>query len=250
MAQQFPDYLRNAGVSRVRPDDKTGKVAIEGKGLHPRQFGAMVRNISTVVGRATPAEMQAGKEWYPKAHDVANEIAHGHTERGAAAIAALSPQTDWDINQQMARELPHLGRPALSALQRGDRSVLKGMALNNQSTDNVVRAHAVLHGDADPQTILGGSRKISHFARNINDPSDSASVTIDTHAHDLAVGWKAPYKQDRGLSVQGRYDTFAHAYTQASQRLGIEHNHETQAIGWVQWRNLPHPRGGSAAGLR
>jgi hypothetical protein len=212
------------------------------KNLSPRQFRGMVRNVRNVYEAATPEQHEEGRLWYPKAHDVASVIGGGNVHRGAGAIAALSPQTDWDLNVQQAHELKHLGTQHIDALTRGDRSVLHGTALNRQTTARVLGAHRLLHGEDDPANSLG--LKTGSFYRNISDPSDRHSVTIDVHAHDVAVGQKLQHNVTRGLQAQGRYNMFADAYRMAAQHHDVP-GHQMQAATWVAWREANSRKRGS-----
>jgi hypothetical protein len=231
---------------KATPKEIAAFTKLPTRNLEPRQFRGMVRNIVTLGSQATPEEHEAGRLWYPKAHDLANEISAGHTERGAGAIAALSPSQRWDINTHMAREIGGLSGKHVEALKAGDRSPLAGMALNRQSTSFVLRAHQIFHGEVEPHEALPMGMKTGHFYQNILDPTNKYPVTVDTHAHDIAMGRKYPYKKDpkipnmnRGLDTQSRYDHFADAYRMASGHFD-ELPNVTQARTWSTWHRL-HP---------
>lgn len=116
------------------------------------------------------------------------------------------------------------------------RSFLTGTPLNNQSTDNILKAHAIRQGAA-PESVLPMRQKTGHFYRNVNDPSDKEPVTVDTHAHDAARMSKLPFTTTRGLSSVGRYNHFADAYRNAAPRVGAELPHEVQATVWQHWKD-------------
>lgn len=200
----------------------------------------------------------------------------GGSSTGAGIVAALSPSMDWDDNIGAAHQFPNLPDHLVDAMShhasaqaqlgreiakheklvgKGNapahlyaahaaakdahmsaRSVLRGTPLDKQSTDNLVKAQRIRAGES-PTQVLPARVKTGNFYRNVNDPSDREPVTIDTHAHDIAVGVKLPFKQDRGLSAVGRYDHFADAYRTASRRLGDATPGETQAITWTHWRD-------------
>lgn len=215
---------------------------IDHKSLNARQFGAMRRNVENTYTASSGAEKASGHDWYPKAHDEAKSVGGGDTRRGAGVIAALSPQTHWDLNKTQAHEIVHLKSSDVDALHKGDRSVLAGKALNRQPSDRVLAAVRIHTGEDDPAKSLG--IKTGNFFHNIHDPSDNSHVTIDVHAHDIAVGQKLQHKVNRGLSAPGRYNTFASVYHQASDRLGVRPN-EVQATTWEHWRtaNTANTRG-------
>jgi len=208
---------RSHGYERVLPAKGTSFVGIQGKTLHPNQFGRMVRNIERTVKAATPEQRKHGETWYQQANEMAHEIGKGDVQKGAGMIAALSPKSSWTENIRMARELSKTGTT---------RGYISGSELN--------RAQRIREGEA-PESILPMDKKTGHFYKNIINPSDEKSVTVDRHAHDIAVGevWGG---RDRGLEG-GRYNTFVNAHVQAAHRLG-EVPSRVQATAWVRWRDL------------
>lgn len=177
-------------------------------------FETYVTNIITSWCDASPQDESDGRAWYRVAHDIATEIGDGDTRKGAGVLAALSPQVPWDRNCSLARD-------ACAGEVHGH---------NGQT---LAKVHAILDG-ADPEDVLPELRKTGHFYRNILDPSDPDPVTIDRHAHDVAVGERYG-SRDRGLGCATRYATLAHAYREAARRLG-ELPNVVQAVTWVYWR--------------
>jgi hypothetical protein len=205
------------GYERVMPAKESPYIGIQGKTLHPNQFGRMVRNIERTVKSATPEEIQHGKTWYQQAHEMASEIGKGDVKRGAGVIAALSPKSSWTENVRMAREVSKTGST-------------RGYV----SQAEVGRARRIMEGE-DPETILPMEKKTGHFYKNILEPENPSYVTVDRHAHDIAIGqaWGGRERQLEG----GRYNTFVNAHLQAAHRLG-EIPSRVQATAWVRWRNL------------
>jgi hypothetical protein len=194
------------------------------KNLAQEQFKGHVENIIQKYHSASPEFLKGGNEWYERAHDVAKGIGGGDVQRGAGIVAALSPQMSWERNINMAHEL-----------------VRHGTASHTE--DNLKKALKI-HEGADPREVLGG-HKVRSFYENIVDPSNPNPVTIDRHAHDIAVG--DPFKGsgggtrntapvDLGLSSMGRYKHFEHAYRHAAGELGVELPHKVQAVTWVTHR--------------
>lgn len=178
-----------------------------------RQFNSLTRNI--VVAHRTfkaenPTEYKEGLVWYPKAHDIASRIADGDITRGAGIIAALSPQKRWDQNVAIARDMFRTGSAGHTTVQVG-------------------KARRILEGE-HPLDVLKGDKERSFFM-NIHDPNDPNPVTIDRHAHDIAVN-KIYGESDRGLDAAGRYDTFAKAYRVATGELGLDVANRTQSAPW------------------
>lgn len=261
----------------------------------PRVLRQHVRNISETYRDAPAETIRRGREWYPRAHDIAGQVGHGDVRRGAGMMAALSPGQDWDINIAQAHQMsstPMRGHQvallsqkaqvhqaanqAVAAAERaaGGGSQKKGAGkapahlyeqqemarrdhmavrhelfggtpLNKQSTENILRAHGIQHGEVEPEKVLPMRIKTGNFFQNIYDPSNPHPVTVDTHAHDIAVDRKLPWKQNRGLSAVGRYDHFADAYRQAAHRVGEEHGGNMQAITWTAWRDQHGRKRGS-----
>lgn len=174
-----------------------------------------VKNIRSVYETATPGQYQNGLDWYDRARETARMLADGDVRMGAGVLAALSPQTSWWLNVELAAD-------AFDA----------GVATRHVG-DACRKANKILRG-ADPADVLPMDRKTGHFYRCIVDPSDPEPVCVDRHAHDIAVGiplgdWS------RGLSARGRYQLVAQAYRLAGELLGAVPS-SVQAVCWVAWR--------------
>ena len=204
--------------------------------MSSRQFAGLRRNVENEYASASPAQRQSGQEWYPKAHDLATKIGSGDNSRGAGVLAALSPQTRWGNNIRQAHELVGMHAHEVEALKRGDRTPLVGKVLNRAPTDRILRA-VTIHEGEDPKNVLPMKIKTGNFYQNIHDPSDTHAVTVDVHAHDVAVGRKLQQDTNRGLSAVGRYNRLADVYRGAASRLGVERPHEIQATTWESWRD-------------
>lgn len=174
-----------------------------------------VLNILTVWSQATNEQEAQGRWWYRNAHDLADMMCDGDVRTGAGLLAALSPQTPWWLNVELASDAYETGRPS------------------RHVGDALGKAAKILAG-IDPAEVLPMDRKTGHFYRLILDPSDPDAICIDRHAHDVAVG-EAYGTRDRGLYAKGRYALLAHCYREAAQRLG-ELPSVVQAVTWVVWR--------------
>lgn len=174
-----------------------------------------VDNIVTVFRSATAEELSAGRQWYPAANRLAAAMCDGDAAMGAGLLAALSPQTSWWLNVELASDAYETGRPA------------------RHVSDALSKASRILAG-ADPSDVLPMDRKTGHFYRCIVDPADPEPVCVDRHAHDIAVGEEYG-NRDRGLSAKGRYNLIADAYREAAEILD-ELPSVVQAVTWVVWR--------------
>lgn len=175
-----------------------------------------VRNITSVFMTASEVQYEAGRTWYRTAHETASMIADGDVRTGAGVLAALSPQTSWWLNVELACDAFDAG------------------TARRHTTDSCSKANRIMAGE-DPASVLPMRRKTGHFYRCIVDPSDADAVCIDRHAYDICVGiplgdW------DRGLSAYGRYALVADAYRRAAAALG-ELPSTVQAVTWVAWRD-------------
>jgi hypothetical protein len=175
-----------------------------------------VRNILSVWSTASDDEFEEGAHWYEQANWTARMLADGDVRTGAGLLAALSPQTSWWLNVELACD----------AFESGNAS--------RHTRDSCSKANRILAGE-DPERVLPMRRKTGQFYRCILDPDDAVSVCVDRHAYDIAVGiplgdW------NRGLSAYGRYDLIAHCYWVAAQRAGQTPS-AVQAVTWVTWRN-------------
>lgn len=175
-----------------------------------------VRNIMSVWYLATDEQVAEGRKWYGQAHETATMLADGDVKVGAGLLAALSPQTAWWLNVELACDAYDTG------------------TARRHTRDSCSKANRIMAG-IDPESVLPMQRKTGQFYRCILDPTDPVAVCIDRHAYDIAVGiplgdWS------RGLSAHGRYALLAHCYWEAAQQLG-EIPSTVQAVTWVTWRD-------------
>ncbi|MEU0344219.1 hypothetical protein ABZ092_36075 [Streptomyces bobili] len=175
-----------------------------------------VKNVLEVWGAASEEQVARGRQWYRTAHEVADMMAEGDVRTGAGLLAALSPQTAWPLNVELAKAAYETKEPT------------------GHLGDALAKAAKILAG-TDPAEVLPMDRKTGHFYRCILDPSDADAVCIDRHAHDIAVGEEYGARE-RGLGAKGRYALIAHCYREAAQRLG-ELPSVVQSVTWVVWRD-------------
>lgn len=180
-----------------------------------RTHNRYVSNIVAVFNRATPDQIQRGKDWYRVAHDVALTLA-SDAATGAGVIAAMSARTEWNDN-----------------IRRATRA-LSGDTTSGHTRDVLNKVRAIIDG-TPPEAVLPMQLKTGNFYLSIVDPDNEESVVIDRHAHDVAVGRKHRNDYDRGLSSKARYAMFADAYRKAAKRIGNVTPSQLQAITWCTW---------------
>lgn len=198
-----------------------------------RAMTGHVQNIMSKYGAATAADREQGRVWYHMAHDHAVRIGGGDVVKGAGILAALSPGTEWEANLQGAYHIAKTGTPWLA-----EHDTVKSAGQTSDNNTKALRIHAGEHPLDDK--VLGGHKVISFF-HNILNPEEVDHVTIDKHAHDIAIGHpygvkKAPEDVDLGLSALGRYKHFAHAYRIATGELDLGVPSRLQATTWVTHR--------------
>lgn len=175
----------------------------------------LIANILAVYDRSGVDQRAQGMTWYTNAHDLAGQAGGGDYTKGAGVIAALSANTGWSRNAQLAKDLS------------------EGKEVKHFS-QVLAKVTAIMIGD-DPMTVLGKGLKTRNFYRNMLDPADPQPVTVDRHAHDIARG-AAWGNKGRGLSTPKRYDVLAGVYREAAALRGILPC-QMQATTWCQWRH-------------
>ncbi|MDH6462076.1 hypothetical protein M2302_002251 [Micromonospora sp. A200] len=164
---------------------------------------AVADQICRVYDRTTPAMKEDGALWYPRALDIARDLAEVtdySVEHVAAAIAHLSPQLMWTPNVVAATTLVTTGRAPHAVMGR-----------------SVENARAALASDTPLATFGEGSPKTRRFAANIL--GDREVVTIDVHAVRVALDNREDCKLL--LDRVGMYEALEYAYQTAARRLGI-----------------------------
>ena len=176
-----------------------------------------VDNITSRFNSATKEQRQEGVDWYKKANDIAFELGKGDVKKGAGILSALSPAMEWSRNIRAARELVNTGETT-----------------HQYYHSTVVKAKRILEGE-DPDTLFNEKTgaKTLNFYHNIANPEDPLPVTIDRHAHDIAVGEKGSMTKTLSGHLAGpRYRHFSEAYRNAAHELGIPIANQVQAVTW------------------
>ena len=173
-------------------------------------------NIEMAYLLASESSIEEGKDWYPNARMIADQIGSGNTRMGAGLLAVMSPQMDWDSN-----------------IIEAWRIVLEGWS-PRQTKINNNKALAIKNG-AEPTSILGG-QKVTAFFHAIMQPTSNTNAVIDRHAIAVYYG-KIPTKQELNKVFGSKriMKRIQVAYKKASKNLGIP-VHTLQATTWVQHR--------------
>lgn len=202
-------------------------------------------NVLAIFRVGTADDVSEGRGWYARARSECLAIAaqYGVTlEVVAVVLAIISPSTPWARNVYLTRLVFSRVADGASFDDLTDKD--SPLRLPMMSA-NARKAAAVALG-ADPWSIISGP-KVTPFAQRVIDAATGAtgpaSVVIDRHAHDIALG-RVTSDRERGVSLgrSGGHHAFAMAYVRAASVLrrtgeapGITPA-ELQAVTWVVWR--------------
>lgn len=185
-----------------------------------------IGNLTRVVTQIDATDWSEGLTAYPRYRETMQRIGnhYGYSlESTTAAFCALSPNNDYWGN---LRSLVTL---------------MRGRNLGAEPEDLVVstynqckfRAWRFLNGD-DFLTVTRGP-KTRAFYRNILNPDDTESVTVDGHMYSIWVG-------DRMTMVDAvrrriRYQTVADGIKVMARHMGLIPN-QLQSMLWFTWKRI------------
>lgn len=182
----------------------------------------LINNLIGVYRIAEPSDIALGSQWYPLARSIVVEwSAHYRQDirTVACAVAAISPQIDWERNLITADDV------------LADRAVSVGGALRT----NIAKARAIVRDRATHiAPYFKSAPKVASFAENLAGSDDY--VTVDGHAIQAALN----DVRSRVALKWNAYTTFAACYAVAAARTGHSPA-EFQAIVWHTWKRL-YPR--------
>lgn len=169
-------------------------------------------------GDCTPGERERGVAWYPRAHDIAVDLArqfHYSISSAAAIIAALSPGLDWKRNVLSATRV----------MQRA--GTVSGYGPNQH------KAQLLMVGGG-PEFILGGLKVVA-FYRLIRDGGNDLDVCVDGHAANMVLQRGKRLIRDSDTSPAEQLDV-ADSFRLAAHIIGIRPC-DLQAATWLAWRS-------------
>jgi hypothetical protein len=117
-------------------------------------------NIIKTYRSATPEELKAGLDWYRAAHAEAVRLDPDNPDRAAGVVAALSPQTNWPRNLELAA-----------------RAYRNGYASGTLSR-SCARADAIFAG-ANPLDVLSGPKTRAFYRRHTSPMSGHHMVCLE-----------------------------------------------------------------------
>ena len=203
------------------------------------QIKGSYRNILNEYFTSSVEEKELGKMFYPSANGIAKDIGNrlGFSDSegltiGAGILAALSPQTEWLNNINLAFEF------------------VENKWANKQTKANNIKASKILIGE-NPMDVLGKEAfKVKAFYMAIKEPHgnnliDNVSgfpnnkkqlAVIDRHAGGVYFGYPLIERERKQLSNWKTLSRISKAYFKVAHGLNISVN-EVQAVTWHSHRN-------------
>jgi hypothetical protein len=198
---------------------------------------ANARHIIGMLGLASAADIQQGKDWYQRAYDLSLSFIHTYEGltlgQAIGVIAALSPNNKWERNCADAESMIKLWHQGI------DPRVAK-VCTYNTNKDKAARILEMESVDTEAiQEILSG-QKVVAFYRCISGFKDT--VCVDGHAFAIFMGERIPTTKTPSLSP-ALYAAITRSYILASERSIDACGHkltpaEVQAVTWVTYRRL------------
>jgi len=195
-------------------------------------------NILDCFERASSDTVVEGGIWYPTANAIAEVVGqtlhrsgytvldskHEKIVVGAGILSALSPQTNWGQNKEMAYHFAEsLDKPNWCT----DINYNKAVNIVATSHEGVTEERVA--------KILNGKKTTAFFYNIVNPYGENNLPTIDRHAISIYLGRRCTYRElVRGLDGTAN-KTISNAYIRASKILETTPQ-LTQAVTWVQWR--------------
>ena len=172
-----------------------GLEAPEGEGIMSKatalaalpDHDTMVTNIVATYRRADADQLQSGHSWY----SVARTFAYGLSDRyeltreqAAGIIAALSPQTSWEINQRNADLFAKTGTcPTLGASVRNAQRIAAGESWRDVLRGPKTRAFAAnIEGDVwHAVTVDRHAARVAGFTGELGDITSVYTQIADAY---------------------------------------------------------------------
>lgn len=187
----------------------------------------MRRRLLRLWADLSPADQDAGRQWYLDARKLVNRTAQiwGYDVRTVAAVvAAISPQCEWMTNWTIAERL-------IQGLKVGPEG---GATRRNLTIARKVLKHRAI-SLVSPVEYFRNGPKVIAFADALS--GNDWAVVIDRHASGAATG----DLDDDGPGTQVQYDAIAAAYRQAAARVGVTPC-QLQGAVWLEWKRRKERR--------
>lgn len=244
----------------------------------------LVDNLVNRTTQWTSKTMEAGTSWYPGGKEDSEYIGsqnQGNVRTGAALLAKVSPQTDWQINRMKGLQFQTVDDKASAKIQeaasltgkenaearkklRGEAG-LQGTPLNYTPTTDLATALKMRDKPKEepfvkqnfPTIGTNQSTKIQDFGESLASGGKAPVIPIDVHAYDAAVNTLQD-SQDVSHQHLGKahvYNFVHSAYVKAhatSIKQGLIPSNMTlgdyQATHWVHQQTLKKAANPRSAG--
>ena len=190
-----------------------------------------IHRLYRLYDLATDSEKQSGRAWYDNARTDIAHLAIDHDTNiytVAGVVAALSPNTHWNMNFADADRVLSVG---LSPYGLADYHECTVTTYNANKAKAFAIAELDWNSPGEPLDILGGP-KVRAFYLNLI--GDSSALTLDSHAYNAFRGFRATGSNLPGMRVQITRNARL-AYERAACIKG-ETAADFQAIIWVTWK--------------
>jgi hypothetical protein len=197
---------------------------------------AITRNIAGMLQLASQADIEAGIEWYARAHRLASRLSEAYDlslGQCVGVIAALSPRNKWNQNSIDAETMIkawHYGIDPTTikvcTFNLNKAKAAEILTLTDPSSDNIIG-------------VLNGRKVVNFFKSIMGDPN---AVCVDGHAYAIWIGERLPVNQTPKLGV-GLYNDISRAYVLIAKRSELLCGEkltptQVQAVTWVTYRRL------------
>ena len=224
---------------------------------NPANVAAATATFAHSIETAPRHFVESGKMWYPNANQEVQTalqkkgfLRHASDPNltGAAILASVSPNTDWDARNSSALKAVQGARSShwktIMSAQEGTAShaealgVFSGTALSNAKLPELQKIGRLVQGE-DPNTVINRrtAPKTHSFMHNIADPSNPHHVTIDGRAFDTLTNRARPWEFGRGLSSANlttgtsRYEDITHIVQGVARSMNLDPS-AAQAVSW------------------
>jgi hypothetical protein len=218
----------------------------------PNAVKSAKRNIIHSIDTASPEMVEFGRQWYPRVSEAVSKGVQGRGFlggqfdkhlAGAALVAAVSPNMDWDRNNIDAfKEMKSIKSAGWKKIMAGGddaADVYKGMSISAAPLANIQKAGRIIAGE-DPESVVSyaSAPKTHSFMQNIHQPDAGQFVTIDGRAMDTLSNRMIPWGTGRGIggsqtakNPPARYLQAAGLYQDVAHDYGLDPS-AAQAISW------------------
>ena len=238
LAGGYKGATLGVGRTTLKPGEKlpAGVQAVADRGTDMSPEAVQARLDGYFAKGVANGTSEEDRLWYDQQHALIGDLAQQRgidPERLAGMIAVTSPLTSWEANvpkalaaDGMSSEFADIDTHTLAS-ETEHPGMFRGQ---------LEKAIGIDRGELDPADVLKdtGSPKTTSFYNNLVDPSDPASVTVDTHMAQAMLGDPEASTQDVKALVSGRgYAWSADQIRSAAAAHGMIPSQYQSAV-WVQ----------------